>query len=71
MLLVLFFVFTIFFIAAIRIDRSIVQFVTSKYITIFGASESVHNSVISTLKVTDWFLVRNGGVGCWDYYRGP
>ena len=21
--------------------------------------------------VTDWFLVENGGMGFWDYYRGP
>ena len=21
--------------------------------------------------ITDWFLVGNGGMGYWDYYRGP
>ena len=21
--------------------------------------------------ITDWFLVRNGGMGYWDYFRGP
>ena len=23
------------------------------------------------LLLTDWFLVGNGGMGYWDYYRGP
>ena len=24
-----------------------------------------------TVKASDWFLVGNGGMGFWDYYRGP